>query len=266
MAEGERRLVFDTGGRRKHVVRVVYAILALLMGGSLFLVVGPVNIGSLFGASSTTSASKVLDEQAARTEQKLQREPKNEALLASLTRTRIAAGNSLTEVNSETGATTLTLEGRQELEGASRAWNGYLKLTKEPSASVALLMAGAYFGLAESSGSLEEAETNVGKAATAQQIAAEAQPTINSLTTLAIYQYYAGNFSAGDKAAKQAEAKASTKAEAKEVSKQMAEYRKRGKAFETQKKLVAKQEKEQGKEALKNPFGGLSGGTGSLGE
>ena len=49
MADGERRMLFDIRGRRKHVVKVVYAILALLMGASLFLVVGPVNIGSLLG-------------------------------------------------------------------------------------------------------------------------------------------------------------------------------------------------------------------------
>ena len=30
--DGERRMVFDTGGRRKGVVKVVYAILAVLMG------------------------------------------------------------------------------------------------------------------------------------------------------------------------------------------------------------------------------------------
>ena len=34
-----------SGGRRKHVVKVVYAVLAVLMGASLFLVVGPLNIG-----------------------------------------------------------------------------------------------------------------------------------------------------------------------------------------------------------------------------
>ena len=38
-------MVFDIRGRRRHVVKVVYAILAVLMGASLFLVVGPVNIG-----------------------------------------------------------------------------------------------------------------------------------------------------------------------------------------------------------------------------
>jgi hypothetical protein len=259
-------MLFDIRGRRKHVVRVVYAILALLMGASLFLVVGPFNIGSLVGNSNSTSASKVLQEQAERTEQKLRRDPNDEALLLALTRARINAGNSLTEVNTETGATFFTQEGFQELERGLEAWNAYLKQAKEPKASTALLVSRSYFSLAESSPSIEVAVENVAKAAATQHLAAEAQPTINSLTTEAIYQYYAGNFAAGDKAARQAEAKAPSKAEAKEINKQMAEYRKRGKAFETQKKEIAKQEKAQGKERLQNPLGGLSGTTGSLGE
>ncbi len=68
-------MVFDTRGRRKHVVRVVYAILALLMGASLFLVVGPFSIGNLLGTSGTTSAAKILNEQAERTEAKLRQGP-----------------------------------------------------------------------------------------------------------------------------------------------------------------------------------------------
>jgi len=258
-------MVFDTRGRRKHVVRVVYAILALLMGASLFLVVGPFSLGNLVGNGST-SASKVLDEQAERTERKLQQDPTNEALLLSLTRTRIAAGNALTEVNPETGATVFTVEGQEELNRAVEAWSRYLKQTKEPSPSAALLVSRTYFGLAETARSLEEALANVKKAAATQRIAAEAQPSINSLTTLAIYEYYNGDFAAGDKATKEAKAKATTKAEAKEVGKQMTEYRTRGKQLQAQKKEVAKQEGAQRKEALENPLGGLAGGTGSLGE
>lgn len=259
-------MVFDTSGRRKHVVRVVYAILALLMGASLFLVVGPFSIGNLLGTNGTTAANKVLDEQAERTELKLRKQPNNEALLLSLTRTRVAAGNSLTEVNSETGETVLTPEGRQELAFGVEAWSRYLKQTDEPSPSVALLVASAYFSLAESSSSFEEVSTNVKNAAAAQRIAAEAQPTVNSLTTLAIYEYYAGDFAAGDKATKEAEAKVSSKSEKKEISKQMAEFRERGKALQKQNKEVAKQEGSQRKEALENPLGGLGSGSGSLGE
>ena len=51
-------MLFDIRGRRKHVVRVVYAILALLMGASLFLVVGPFSIGSLVGNGGATDASQ----------------------------------------------------------------------------------------------------------------------------------------------------------------------------------------------------------------
>jgi hypothetical protein len=257
-------MLFDIRGRRKHVVRVVYAILALLMGASLFLVVGPFNIGNLLNTGSTTNASKVLDEQAERIEVKLRTEPDNEALLAALTRTRVAAGNALTEVNPETGAKVVTPEAHQEFERASAAWHRYLKQANSVNPSAASLMASSYFTLAEASSGLEEVEKNVAAAAAAQRVAAEEQPTINSLTTLAIYEYYAGNFEAGDEAARKAEAKA-PKAEAKEVKKQMASFRARAKAFEEQKQEFVKQEKENGKESLQNPFGGLGGSTGSLG-
>lgn len=267
MAEsGERRMLFDIRGRRKHVVRVVYAILALLMGASLFLVVGPFNLNALIGNSGSTSAAKVLQEQAERTEQKLRREPESETLLLALTRQRVSAANSLTEVNSETGATILTPEGRQELERGVEAWGSYLKQSKEPRANTALLVANGYIRLAETPGAgFEEVVGNIEGATKAQRIAAEAQPTINSLTTLAIYEFYAGNFAAGDEAVKEAEAKATSKSEAKEISKQMGEFRKRGKEFEEQKKKAEKEEAKFGKERLQNPLGGLSGSSSSLG-
>jgi hypothetical protein len=259
-------MLFDTRGRRRHVIRVVYAILALLMGASLFLVVGPFNLGELVGSGSTTSAGEVLEEEAERTEQRLQREPTNESLLLSLTRTRIAAANALAEVDPETGAAIPTVAAVRQRQLAAEAWERYLKQTEEPRPSVALLVAGNYFGLAEASRTLGEATERVEEAASTQRLAAAKQPTINSLTTLAIYEYYAGDFAAGDKATREAEAKASSKAEAKQIKEQMDEFRKRGKAFEAQKKEVAKQEKARGKETLQNPLGGLSGSSGSLGQ
>jgi hypothetical protein len=252
-------MLFDIRGRRRHVVRVVYAILALLMGGSLFLVIGPFNIADIFGAANATDPSKVLNEQAERIESKLRVEPDNEDLLLSLTRTRIAAGNALTEVDPETGVPLFTPEGRQELLLASEAWDKYLKEADEPNPSGALLMADGYFSLAESAGDLGETEENIERAAETQRIAAEGRPNVGSLTTLATYEYFAGDFAAGDAAAKKAEGKA-PKIEAKEISKQLAEYRQRGKSFAAQKKKFTKLEKEQGKEALQNPLGGLSGG------
>ncbi|HEU4736278.1 MAG TPA: hypothetical protein VFS48_04525 [Solirubrobacterales bacterium] len=125
---GERRMLFDIRGRRKNVVRVVYAVLALLMGGSLFLTVGPFNIGELVGGGSTSSAAEVLNEQAERVEGRLAKDPQNEALLLTLARTRVAAGNAQSEENPETGGRTYPPEARAEFEAAQVAWNRYLKV------------------------------------------------------------------------------------------------------------------------------------------
>lgn len=254
-------MLFDIRGRRKHVIRVVYAILALLMGASLFLVVGPFNIANLIGGSATRETAKVLVEQAEKTEEKLRREPDNPSLLLAAARSRVAAGNAQTETDPQTGAPLVDQEARESFDKATEAWNHYLKETESPSSSGAQLMASAFFTLAQTSGGIEAIDEALSNAARAQRIAAEAQPSVGTLTTLAIYEYFAGNFAAGNRAGKEAEAKAPA-AQAKEIEKQLAEYRQRGKSWEAEKKRVAKAEKERGKESLENPFGGLGGSTG----
>lgn len=260
-SSGERRLLFDTRGKRKHVIRVVYAILALLMGASLFLVVGPVNIGALVGNSSSgSSAAAVLDEQAERIERRLATEPKDEQLLLALTRARINAGNAQIAPTAATEAPTVTPEAKEDFIAASQAWGLYLKQAKEPSPTAAQLVAQTSFQLAESGASVGEAAEYVGEAARAQKIAAQQSPSLGTLSTLAIYQYFNGEYAAGGKTAKRAAAEASSKAEAKSIEKQLAEYRKTSKGFAEQKKEAAKIEREAGKEALENPLNGLGGG------
>src|SRR5215469_16007310 len=100
MASGgkQQRMVFDIRGRRRNVVKVVYALLAVLMGLSLFLVVGGLNLSELFGTNgSSNEASKRFEEQATRLERKLKKDPENPDLLVSLTRAQVNAGNSLYE-------------------------------------------------------------------------------------------------------------------------------------------------------------------------
>lgn len=257
-------MLFDIRGRRKHVVRVVYAILALLMGASLFLVVGPVNIGSLIGNSASTEASKVLDEQAERVEAKLQKEPNNANLWLALARTRVAAGNALVEVNPQTGEPVVNPEAKQDFDRATEAWNLYLAKSDTANSSAALLMANTYFTLARSGISVEEITEDLEGAAAAQRLAVKARPSVGLLTTLATYEFFNGNFGAAEKAGDEAKSKA-TAEEKKQVEEQIAEYRNLGKRWETEKKRAAKAEKEQGKEALQNPLGGLGGSTG-LGE
>jgi myosin heavy subunit len=265
---GERRLLFDTRGRRRHVIRVVYAILAILMGTSLFLVIGPVNIGELLGESSSGgNAADVFHEQAERIEKRLVQNPGDEGQLLALTRARINAANAQIEPAAAGEVATIDADARDDFQAASEAWSRYLKAAgDEPSPTAAQLVALTTFRLAESSTSVNEAVENVAKAANAQKIAAEQRPTLNSLSTLAIYQYFNGEYAAGDKAAKQAAAKAPSKTEAKNIEKQLAEYRKNSKAFDKQKQELAKVQKQVNKEQLQSqsPLG--FGGAGAVGE
>jgi hypothetical protein len=258
-------MLFDIRGRRKRVVQVVYAVLALLMGASLFLVVGPVNIGSLVGTGGSTEASKILDEQAEQAEARLRRDEDNPNLLLAVARARVGAGNAETEVNPQTGAPVLNAEGRQDFEQAARIWGFYLDETDEVNPSAALLMANTFFTLAEGGTSVEEIVTNIEEAANAQRLATEARPATGFLTTLATYEYLAGDFKAGDAAGEKAKNKV-TGQEKKQVEELIAESRQRGKRWQTEKKRFAKTEREQGKEALQNPFGGLGGSSEGLGE
>jgi hypothetical protein len=270
MASGgkdQRRMVFDIRGRRKHVVKVVYAVLAVLMGASLFLVVGPLNVGELFnGSSSSTEAAKPFEEQAERLEVKLQKEPENEQLLLALARAQVSAGNS-----------TLSLEPTeddlvkavQHYQLASSTWSEYLKATDEPSAGTAQLMAPALVTLAERSRSFAEAQRNLEAASEAQQIVAKQRPTLNSLSTLALYTYFTGDFPAAEKAQAEAKKKIHAKFEAEELDKQLKEVRERAEKFQQELKKAAKVEKASAKankgnpESLENPSNALNGAFGS---
>jgi hypothetical protein len=264
MADGQRRMLFDIRGKRKHVVKVVYAILAVLMGASLFLVVGPVNIGSLLNtADEVNRSAEIFDEQAERTEERLRKDPTNEDILLSLTRVRINAGRAKSEIDPTTGETRVTPKARAEYQEAAEIWSRYLKVAKgEPNPSVAALVASTAFSLAQNSKSYAEAIEYLDKAAAAQRLAAQARPSLGTLTTLAAYEYLAGDKAAGAKAGREALARAETKAEKKSISKQLTALKKQSKEIQKAKKEAEKAEKGKGKEALENPLGGLGGGAG----
>src|SRR5882757_497770 len=194
MAQGskEHRMVFDIRGRRRHVVKVVYAILAVLMGLSLFLVTGALNIGSILGTNSSgESATKSLEEQATRIEAKLAKTPEDENMLLNLTRTRINVANTMITNGAGKSESELAEEVKQELALASEDWSKYLKAAAEPSPGLAVQASPALFQLAQLSTTGEEALENIVAATEAQKIVAEARPSLNSLSTLGIYQAYA---------------------------------------------------------------------------
>jgi tetratricopeptide (TPR) repeat protein len=267
MAEsGERRMLFDTRGRRKNVIRVVYTVLALLMGGSLFLTVGPFNLSELVGGGTTGNAADVAHEREERLEERLARSPNDAGMLLELTRARISAAQAQTDVDPQTGVPgTPPADAQDDYDEALESWNRYLEAAgDEVSPSGAQLVAQTYFGLAErGSVSFSDIQENLDTAVRAQRIVAAELSNFGAYSSLAIYEYFNGNFEAGDKAAKRAIATAPSKAEGKAAKKQLAEFRKRAKRYVSQTERVAKAE-QAGKPApgeFQNPFGGFGAGT-----
>src|SRR5688572_12884483 len=100
-------MLFDIRGRRKRVIQVVYAALALLMALSLFTVVGPVSLDGLLGTGGgSTDTSGVFDDQIERLEKRLRQNPDDQAALVQLTQARFNAGNASIERDPTTGQIT----------------------------------------------------------------------------------------------------------------------------------------------------------------
>lgn len=272
--KNEHRMLFDIRGKRKNVVRVVYAVLAVLMGLSLFLVVGGFNLAELFNSNTTNGdAAKPYEEQAERIEVKLRKDPSDSDLLLSLTRAQVNAGNAQVEVEPN-GQQQITIDALQEYQRANQTWSEYLKATEEPNVSLAILMSTTLLQLAEYSGSFAEASSNIQAAADAQKIVAEQRPSPGAFTTLALYTYYTGDFAAAEEAKKEALKLAGGKPEEEAVEEQLGETKKNAEQFLQRKKQGEKEAKEsaEGKgapapapEAGENPLGSAFGG-GTLGE
>jgi hypothetical protein len=274
MAKGdnEHQMLFDLRGKRRNVVKVVYATLAVLMGLSLFLVIGGFNIAELFNNSNGSGeAAEQFEEQSERIEAKLVKSPEDPDLLVALTRAQINTGNSLVTVE-DNGQQVMTLAAFQEYEKASDTWGKYLEASSgEPSVGLALLMAPTFFRMAENSRTLQEARSNVTAAAEAQEIVSEQRPSINSFSTLAYYLYFTGDFAAAEAAEDKAKTFAKGKPEEESIEKQLTEVRQRAKQFDKEVKKSEQQAQagagaEAAPEQLEEGQSPLGGGLSGLGE
>ncbi|HEU5063861.1 MAG TPA: hypothetical protein VFT79_12035 [Solirubrobacterales bacterium] len=265
MASGdnEHRMLFDLRGKRRNVVKVVYATLAVLMGLSLFLVIGGFNIAELFSSNGTSgNAAEPYEEQAERIEARLKKDPENPDLLLSLTRAYVNAANA--QVTVEGANRSIEAEGFEEYEKADQAWSDYLKATDQPNPNLALLMSSALIQMAEFSQSFGQAEVRIKAAAEAQEIVAKARPSLNSFATLAFYTYFTGDTAAAEEARAKAKKFATSKTQEDEVDKQLDEYKKNASRYLREREQAEKAASAEGgqasPESLENPLGGFGGG------
>lgn len=256
MASGdEHRLVFDIRGKRRHVIKAVYAILALLMAGSLFLVIGPFNISELVNSGGGgTDLAQEYEKKAERIETELQKQPGDETLLLSLTRNQLNAA----QQHLATGDESEVSAALQQYRLASNSWSEYLDAASEPNPNMAQQVAPALFNLAfaEKASSFE---ANVKGAVEAQEIAAEKRPTLNSLSQLAFFTVYTFDYDKAEEVLSEASKLANTKFEREQLENQFEGEKKAAESAEKQLREIEKASKEASKAG-----GAATGNPGSL--
>ncbi|CAB4881502.1 unannotated protein [freshwater metagenome] len=141
-------MLFDLRGRgRRRTVQVIYASLAILMGGGLVLFgIGGATSGGLFDAlGGGGGGGNVADVYQKRIEQyqaRVAAAPSDAAAWAALTR---AQAQEAAATGYQQGTGTYSAAGIRQLQAASRSWERYLAVAPaKPDADLANLMTTAY--------------------------------------------------------------------------------------------------------------------------
>jgi hypothetical protein len=266
--EPEHQMLFDLRGKRKRVIQVIYVMLALVMAASLLVIGLPGGVNPFGGGSGAISqdGADLAIERAQRLEERVAAEPNNRAAQAELIRARVSAGNSLVQVDDQ-GVTQVGAEARVQYDLAAQAWENYLRTTdNNPDPTVAVLVAGTLFSLAQGS-AVAQFEANIKDAARAQQFVADAAveasrreegpPPTGALVTLATYQFYAQQTAQAERNARRALAATRDDAEREQITTQIDAIREESERIGRQINQAKRQARQDGGASLNEPLGGL---------
>jgi hypothetical protein len=188
-------MLFDLQSRgRRSVVKVIYAGLAVLLGGGLLLFGVGTGVGGggfldIFNNQGTSTKSQ-LSAQEKSANRAVRANPSDAAAWLTLARLRYQ------DADYDQTTLTFTQAGRVQLQSATQAWRRYLVLKpKQPDPTVARLMVNAY-----SQAGLDEPSS----AADTMEIVTAAQPSAQSFGALAQLAYAAGQIRKGDLASARA--------------------------------------------------------------
>jgi hypothetical protein len=206
-------MLFDLRGRRRRAVQGTYLMLALLMGGGLVLfgIGGSVSGGLLDafkGGGGGSSADSALQDRVDKQQERLAKNPQNEALLQSLIRDYYSLATS----QRQSGTIGFPDDAKDELRKAGEYWQRYLTTAKgEPSPEAARYALQVY----------DVAALNKPKeAAKAAAILANDSNDVASYLRLVAYAARAGDTRTADLAAKKA-VDLAPKAQRKQVKQQV---------------------------------------------
>jgi hypothetical protein len=195
---------------RRGAVKVIFTVLALIMGGGLVLFgVGGNTSGGLLDAfkDDNKSTSDVFKKQVETAQKRVDANPQSAPAWANLAKVKYQAARS-SEFDEQQGL--FTADGRKELGQVKTAWDHYLSLKPEkPDASIALLMVQAF-----GPGALGD----YSKAVSAMEVVLDSRPpAVGLYVQYAGLAYLAGQTRKGDLAAKKAEDLAPTKDQKEQV-------------------------------------------------
>jgi len=195
-------MLFDLRGRgRRRTVQVIYASLAILLGGGLVLfgIGGDVSGGlwdGLFGDGRSNSGNKVMEDATKDARKAVERNPRDARAWAVLADREYRLAGATEGFNSDTGE--FKGESRERLLAAEKAWDRHLELAGDKPNLTAAGIARQMFSIY----GLNKPE----KAVRAQEILLEAnpEPGYGDYAALADFAYRAGQTRKGDLAAKKA--------------------------------------------------------------
>jgi hypothetical protein len=130
-------MLFDLRGRRRRAVQVTYLMLALLMGGGLVLfgIGGDVSGGLLdaFKSGGGSSGDSALEDRIDKQEQRLEANPRNDAVLQTLVRDYYSLATSRRESNTSG----FPADAKDDLRKAGSYWQRYVDSTDKPNPDTA---------------------------------------------------------------------------------------------------------------------------------
>jgi hypothetical protein len=237
-------------------LRAFIAVLGLLIVGGLLWVL---TAGS-DGPSQAPRAASPQEKKAVRLEKQLAQSPEDEKLQLRTMRAWIRAGADQLEGIYLRGGEPIPDAVAEDDEAGLKVWNDYLEQAGDEANPEAAEMAGVvYFQLVEiGSKDPSKAKANAASAVRAQKIVCKHEPILYTLSDLAIYQYFNGEYAAGDRAARKAAAEESQPGglEPQDVIGQLNEYKERGEKFVARVKQGFKTLEETGEEELETPIKG----------
>lgn len=206
-------MLFDLRGKRRRLIQVVYACLAILMGGSLVLFgIGsdaPGGILDGLGLSDGSGPSSPQYEQALdEAEERLAANPNDSEALLEVARNHYLIATLGITVDPQTGERQVSSDARESLDEAVAAWNRYLETDpRRPDAGMARNISQVNeirFSEALERGEVREALVIAEQTAEAARIAVRQSPTAPDLSNMARYLYISGKEAEADRARERA--------------------------------------------------------------